>query len=237
MNKGILYLIPSPLGDVPLTDCIPTLNIYILNELQHFVVEDIGTARTYMARAGMKEKLDSLNYYELSEHTPAAEIDGFIKLLLSGQNVGLISEAGLPAVADPGSNLVAAAHSNGIRVIPLVGPSSLMMALMSSGLSGQAFSFHGYLPIKPQQREAKIKEIESLSRKGGGSQIFIETPYRNDKLMSTLLRCCSPLTKLCVAADIGMQTEFIMTKRVAEWRKSPIEIGKKPTVFIIQSFR
>lgn len=237
MKKGILYLIPSPLGEVPLTDCVPTLNIYILNEVKHFVVEEIATARGFLARAGLKEKLDSLNYYELNEHTPQSAVEEYIKILLSGENVGLISEAGLPAVADPGSNLVAMAHSNDIRVIPLVGPSSLMLALMSSGLQGQAFAFHGYLPIKPDQRKAKIKELESASKRGCSSQIFIETPYRNDKLMSTLLEVCSPFTKICVAASIGMQTEFIKTKTVAQWRKNPIVIGKKPAVFILQSFK
>lgn len=237
MKKGILYLIPSPLGEVPLTDCVPTLNFYILNEVKHFVVEEIGTARTFLARAGLKEKLDSLNYYELNEHTPESAVNEYIKILLKGENVGVISEAGLPAVADPGSTLVAQAHLNDIRVIPLVGPSSLMLALMSSGLQGQAFAFHGYLPIKPEARRAKIKEMESLSRKGGGSQIFIETPYRNDKLMSTLLETLSPFTKICVAASIGLQTEFIKTKTVAEWRKNPIVIGKKPAVFILQSFK
>lgn len=233
MNKGILYLIPSPLGPVPLTDCTPVLNMYILNELKHFVVEEIGTARTFLAHAGLKEKLDSLNYYELNEHTPENAVDEYVKILLKGENVGLISEAGLPAVADPGSNLVAAAHRNDIRVIPLVGPSSLMMALMSSGLNGQKFSFHGYLPVKPDARKAKIKELELLAKKSGCSQLFIETPYRNDKLMSTLLEVCSPLTRICVAASIGLQTEFIKTKTVGEWRKNPIVIGKKPAVFIL----
>lgn len=237
MNRGILYLIPSPIGEVPLTDCIPTLNIYILNELQIFVVEEISTARTFLARAGMKEKLDSLDFFELNEHTPESEIDKYISFLLEGKNVGLISEAGLPAVADPGSNLVAAAHRNDIRVIPLVGPSSLMMALMASGLQGQSFAFVGYLPIKKDERIAKIKEIEMLSKRYNQSEIFIETPYRNDKLLEVLLQVCSPKTSLTIAAAIGMQTEYIKTMSIAQWRQKGVTIGKKPTVFILQSYK
>lgn len=237
MNKGVLYLIPTPIGEVPLTDCVPTLNIYILNELKHFVVEEVATARSFLARAGLKEKLDNLNFYTLNEHTPPKEIDSFIKILLGGENVGVISETGLPAVADPGAILVEAAHIHDIRVVPLVGPSSLMLALMSSGLDGQRFSFHGYLPIKIDERRLKIKEMETKSKNGGGSQIFIETPYRNDKLFTSLLEICSLKTKICVAANIGMQTEYIKTKSVEQWRKCKIQIGKKPTVFILQAFK
>lgn len=235
MSKGILYLIPSPLGEVPLTDCVPTLNIYILNELQHFVVEEISTARKFLSRAGCKEKLDSLNFYTLNEHSDPNVVDKYIDLLLKGNNVGLISEAGLPAVADPGSILVERSHQHDIRVIPLVGPSSLMMALMASGLEGQSFAFNGYLPIKIEERKSRIKQLELISRKFKQSQIFIETPYRNDSLLATFLDVCSNKTKLTIAADITVQTEYIKTKTIAQWREANIKIGKKPCVFIIQS--
>ncbi len=237
MNKGILYLIPSPLGDVPLTDCVPTLNFYILNEVTHFVVEEISTAKRFISKAGLKEKLDTLNFYELNEHTNPDMIHKYISILLNGNNVGLISEAGLPAVADPGASLVSLAHKHDIRVIPLVGPSSLMMALMASGLQGQSFTFHGYIPVKDGARKNKIKEMELTSKRFNQSQIFIETPYRNDSLFKTILEVCSPFTYVTIAANISVQTEYIKTKNVAQWREANITIGKKPCVFILQSFK
>lgn len=233
MSKGKLYLIPSPLGESPVTDSVPALNIYIMETVKHFVVEEITTARRFLSRCGLKGKIEELNFYELNEHTDPKTAAGYVSLLKEGNDVGLISEAGLPAVADPGAILVAAAHAEDIQVIPLVGPSSLMMALMASGLQGQNFAFNGYLPIKEEMRRAKIRQLEALSKKLNQSQIFIETPYRNDSLLSSFLEVCSSNTMLTIAADISLPSAFIKTKSIGMWKKSGIKIGKRPCVFII----
>lgn len=233
MAKGKLYLIPSPLGEGAVADALPPRNIYIIESLKHFVVEEITTARRFLSRCGLKGMIETLNFYELNEHTDPKVGAGYVSLLLEGNDVGLISEAGLPAVADPGSILVAAAHREDIQVIPLVGPSSLMMALMSSGLQGQNFAFNGYLPVKEEARKSKLRFYEAHSRKMNQSQIFIETPYRNDALFASILETCSPSTMLTVAADISLPAEFIRTMPVGLWRKSGMKIGKRPCVFII----
>ena len=233
MAKGKLYLIPSPLGEGAVADALPPRNIYIIESLKHFVVEEITTARRFLSRCGLKGTIETLNFYELNEHTDPKVGAGYVSLLLEGNDVGLISEAGLPAVADPGSILVAAAHREDIQVIPLVGPSSLMMALMSSGLQGQNFAFNGYLPVKEEARKSKLRFYEAHSRKMNQSQIFIETPYRNDALFASILETCSPSTMLTVAADISLPAEFIRTMPVGLWRKSGMKIGKRPCVFII----
>ena len=233
MAKGKLYLIPSPLGEGAVADALPPRNIYIIESLKHFVVEEITTARRFLSRCGLKGRIETLNFYELNEHTDPKVGTGYVSLLLEGNDVGLISEAGLPAVADPGSILVAAAHREDIQVIPLVGPSSLMMALMSSGLQGQNFAFNGYLPVKEEARKSKLRFYEAHSRKMNQSQIFIETPYRNDALFASILETCSPSTMLTVAADISLPAEFIRTMPVGLWRKSGMKIGKRPCVFII----
>ena len=233
MAKGKLYLIPSPLGEGAVADALPPRNIYIIESLKHFVVEEITTARRFLSRCGLKGRIETLNFYELNEHTDPKVGAGYVSLLLEGNDVGLISEAGLPAVADPGSILVAAAHREDIQVIPLVGPSSLMMALMSSGLQGQNFAFNGYLPVKEEARKSKLRFYEAHSRKMNQSQIFIETPYRNDALFTSILETCSPSTMLTVAADISLPAEFIRTMPVGLWRKFGMKIGKRPCVFII----
>ena len=233
MANGKLYLIPSPLGEGAVADALPPRNIYIIESLKHFVVEEVTTARRFLSRCGLKGKIETLNFYELNEHTDPKVGVGYVSLLQEGNDVGLISEAGLPAVADPGNVLVAAAHRAGIQVVPLVGPSSLMMALMASGLQGQNFAFNGYLPVKEEARKSKLKFYEAHSRKMNQSQIFIETPYRNDSLMSSIMEVCSPSTMLTVAADISLPAEYIKTMPVGLWRKSGIKIGKRPCVFII----
>lgn len=216
-----------------MADALPPRNIYIIESLKHFVVEEITTARRFLSRCGLKGRIETLNFYELNEHTDPKVGADYVSLLLEGNDVGLISEAGLPAVADPGSILVAAAHREDIQVIPLVGPSSLMMALMSSGLQGQNFAFNGYLPVKEEARKSKLRFYEAHSRKMNQSQIFIETPYRNDALFASILETCSPSTMLTVAADISLPAEFIRTMPVGLWRKSGMKIGKRPCVFII----
>lgn len=231
--KGTLYLIPSPLGDSGVEAVIPAGTLSVLNSLRYFAVEELRSARRYLSAAGLRGKIDSLELFLLNEHTKESEIDDYIKLLLDGNSLGVVSEAGLPAVADPGGNLVARAHREGILVKPLTGPSSLMLALMASGKNGQGFTFCGYLPVKSEDRRSRIKELERNAAKTGNSQIFIETPYRNDSLMSDLLMVCSPGTYLTVAQNISLQDEFIKTLSVEEWRKRIPVLNKKPCVFIL----
>ena len=200
--------------------------------LQCFVVEELRTARRVLSRYGLRGRIDGLEFHVLNEHTTPQEVEAMLPLF-EGRDVGLISEAGLPAVADPGAALVALCHRNGIEVVPLVGPSSLMLALMASGLNGQSFAFRGYIPAKTDERRAAIRELEKQSRALNQSQIFIETPYRNDALLGDLLQQLSPSTRLCVAADLTLPTQFIRTDTVAGWRKRLSPVGKRPCVFIL----
>ncbi len=232
-DKGQLYLIPSPLGDNDPAEVIPAPVLERLRGLKTFVVEEVRTARRYLSRAGLKGQIEGLEFHVLNEHTPEAEVEALAALFDGGQDVGLITEAGLPAVADPGSALVALCHRRGIRVVPFVGPSSLMMALMASGLNGQSFAFLGYLPAKTDERRNAIRNIEKQSAARHQTQIFIETPYRNDAMLEDLLRICAPGTRLCIAADITLPEETIRTRTVAQWRKEPMTIGKRPCVFMI----
>ena len=232
MSKGKLYLIPSPLGEYEPAEVIPEGTLRVLKGLQTFVVEETWTARRYLSAAGLKGHIAELEFHELNEHTAPAEVEALLPLFDKG-DVGLISEAGLPAVADPGAALVALCHRHGIAVVPLVGPSSLMLALMASGLDGQSFSFRGYLPAKTDERRAAIRHLEKDSAALHQSQIFIETPYRNDSLLGDLLEQLSPGTRLCLAADITLEDAFIRTDSVAGWRKNKPVIGKRPCVFII----
>ena len=232
-EKGTLYLIPSPLGENKPAEVIPAPVLDKLRTLGTFVVEELRTARRYLSRAGLKGHIDALEFHVLNEHTPESEVEAMAALFEDGRDVGLITEAGLPAVADPGAALVALCHRRGIRVVPFVGPSSLMMALMASGLNGQSFAFQGYLPAKTDERRAAIKSIEKQSAAHHQTQIFIETPYRNDAMLEDLLRICAPATRLCIAADITMPDETILTRSVAQWRKNPITLGKRPCVFLI----
>ena len=204
-----------------------------LEGFKTFVVEEIRTARRYLSRAGLKGKIGELDFYELNEHTDAATIEGYLKLFEDGNNVALISEAGLPAVADPGAQLVALAHSHGIEVVPAVGPSSLMLALMASGLNGQSFAFCGYIPAKTDERRSRLRTLEKVSAQLKQTQIIIETPYRNDSLFADILATCSPGTRVCIAANITMPDAFIKTRKVSAWKKEQLTIGKRPCVFLI----
>ena len=202
--------------------------------LKCFVVEEVRTARRFLSAAGLKGHIEELEFHTLNEHTSQSEVEALAELFDKG-DVGLISEAGLPAVADPGAALVALCHRKGIEVVPLTGPSSLMLALMASGLNGQSFAFRGYLPAKTEERRNAIKDLERQSRSLNQSQIFIETPYRNDALFEDLLKFLQPSTRLTVAADITLPTAFIRTFTVEKWRKAPVTIGKRPCVFIVLS--
>lgn len=230
--KGKLYLIPSPLGEYDPSEVLPQTVLDTACGLKCFVVEELRTARRFLSAAGLKGYIEALEFHTLNEHTQPQEVEALAALFDKG-DVGLISEAGLPAVADPGAALVALCHREGIEVVPLVGPSSLMLALMASGLNGQSFAFRGYLPAKTEERRSAVKDLERLSKSLNQSQIFIETPYRNDSLLKDLLQFLQPSTRLCVAADLTLPTAFISTRTVAQWRRAPVTIGKRPCVFII----
>ena len=230
MNK--LYLIPSPLGDNEPAEVLPASVLELLPKIGIYVVEETRTVRRFLSKAGLKGHIEELEFHELNEHTTPAEVEALLPLFSRG-DVGLISEAGLPAVADPGAALVALCHRRGIEVVPMVGPSSLMLALMASGLDGQSFAFRGYLPAKTDERRNALRNVEKQSAQLHQSQIFIETPYRNDSLLADMLNILAPATRLCLAADITLPTQTIRTRTVAEWKKNPMTIGKRPCVFII----
>lgn len=233
--KGKLYLIPSPLGEYEPEEVLPAPVLEVARSLRRFVVEEVRTARRFLSKAGLRGHIEELEFHTLNEHTTQQEVESLASLF-DNSDVGLISEAGLPAVADPGAALVALCHRHDIEVVPLVGPSSLMLALMASGLNGQSFAFRGYLPAKTDERRSAIKAIERDSRQLHQSQIFIETPYRNDALLKDLLQFLQPQTRLTVAADITLPDKYIRTRTVEEWRSktgTTETIGKRPCVFII----
>ena len=232
-NKGRLYLIPSPLGDNEPSEVIPQPVLESLKRFRTFVVEKVRTARRYLSKAGLKGHIGELQFHELNEHTDAATVEGYLRLFDGGNDVALISEAGLPAVADPGAQLVALAHRHGIEVVPAVGPSSLMLALMASGLNGQSFAFCGYIPAKTDERRSRLKTLEKVSAQLRQTQILIETPYRNDSLFADILSVCSPSVRVCVAVNITMPDAYIRTRKVSEWKKEGLVIGKRPCVFLI----
>jgi len=232
-NKGRLYLIPSPLGDNDPSEVIPQPVLESLKGFRTFVVEEVRTARRYLSKAGLKGHIGELQFHELNEHTDAATVEGYLRLFDGGNDVALISEAGLPAVADPGAQLVALAHRHGIEVVPAVGPSSLMLPLMASGLNGQSFAFCGYIPAKTDERRSRLKTLEKVSAQLRQTQILIETPYRNDSLFADILSVCSPSVRVCVAVNITMPDAYIRTRKVSEWKKEGLVIGKRPCVFLI----
>lgn len=236
MNAGRLLLIPVPLGDAPMTAVLPPDLLTEVRQLRHFVVENAKTARAVLKLFGHPVPLRELNLQELNEHTAPAAVSALLDPARRGETLGLMSEAGCPAVADPGGQLVALAHAEGIPVHPIVGPSSLLLALMASGLNGQRFAFHGYLPAREPDRTAALRSLESDSRKSGGVQLFIETPYRNLAMFDAILQACQPHTRLCVASGLTSRQEWIATKTVSQWRladRPPID--RQPTVFLLQA--
>ncbi len=234
--KGTLYLIPCPISDeTEVWDVLPAANRAVMDSLEYFIVENTRTARRFLSKAGIARKIDTLEFRELNEHTVAGrEVEELVRPLLEGRSAGVISEAGVPAVADPGALVVEACHRHGIRVVPLVGPSSIIMAVMASGLNGQSFAFNGYLPVKPPERAQALRRFERRAHAEHQSQLFIEAPYRNVKLLEQMLQVLDSETRLTLAFDITAPTEWIRTKRVAEWRKESIEgLNKRPAIFII----
>ncbi len=234
IKPGILYLIPCTLGDTPVEQVLPQHVIAITRKLQHFVVEQPKTARQFLATIQSELPIQSLHFATLNEHTATNELSVLLAPLLAGQDVGIISEAGCPGIADPGAELVNLAHRKGIRVVPLVGPSSILLALMASGLNGQRFAFHGYLPITDAERNKTIAKLETESVKLKQTQLFIETPYRNDKLFGALLAQCRPETLLCVATNITLPSEHILTRPIKQWKSQPIpQLNKHPSMFLL----
>lgn len=232
MDKGTLYLVPVTLGSENSNHVIPEWVIRKTLELRIFIVEEIRTARRYLRMIDKNFPIDESTFYVVNEHTPPEGISSFLGPIFEGKDIGLMSEAGLPCIADPGAIVVKYAHTKGIKVVPLSGPSSIILALISSGFNGQNFTFNGYLPIKPSEREQKIKELEHLSHKGT-TQIFMETPYRNQQLLDTLLKVCQNETLLCLAVDITLENESITTKTVAQWKKNKPLIKDRYSVFVI----
>lgn len=233
---GVLYMIPCPISDsTEVYDVIPAANGRIIDSLDYFIVENVRSARRFLSKAKIARRIDDLEFVELNEHTVAGiAIEQMIKPIVEGRSAGVISEAGVPGVADPGALVVEACHRKGIRVVPLVGPSSILLALMASGLNGQSFAFNGYLPVKPPERAKALKVLERKAQQEHQSQIFIEAPYRNVKLMEQMLQVCGAETRLTVACDITSPEEFISTRTISQWRKYNMpEIAKRPTIFII----
>jgi 16S rRNA (cytidine1402-2'-O)-methyltransferase len=226
---GVLYAIPTPLGGAA-ADALPAPALRTVKSLRHFVVENAKTARAFLKDVGMPCPLQELSISTIESDSSLA-----IRKLQEGESIGLLSEAGCPAIADPGAKLVEAAHAAGIRVVPLIGPSSIVLALMASGLEGQRFAFCGYLPREAEDRRRKIRELEARSRRERETQIFIETPYRNDAMLAALLETLSEKTRLCVATDLTTGTEIIRTKSIKKWRSNQETIGKRPTVFLLLS--
>ncbi len=232
---GKLYLIPSTLGDSPPLEVLPISIKRAIENIDHYIAENEKTARKFIKAVSANKSQPELHFETLNKFTDPSELPNYLSPCLQGLDVGLLSEAGCPAIADPGANVVRIAHDKKIQVVPLVGPSSILLAMMASGMNGQNFAFNGYLPIDNSERRSVIKKFERRSKETGQSQIFIETPYRNDKLLTELLKVLQPHTQLCVAADISLQTETIYTKSIGDWRKVTVDLHKRPTIFIIQA--
>ncbi|PLX13260.1 MAG: SAM-dependent methyltransferase [Marinilabiliales bacterium] len=231
-----VYLIPTTLGDSPVENVIPKYVVDIINSTNHYIVENIKTARRYLIKAGIKTKIDDLTFYELNKHSLPETYNSYLNPIKENHNIGIISEAGTPGVADPGADIVALAHQKNIPVVPLVGPSSILLSVMASGLNGQSFAFVGYLPIQKHERIKRIKELEWKSQTENQTQLFIETPYRNNHLLDDIITTCSAETRLCIATDITLEEEFIKTKSVKEWKKGVPNLNKRPTIFLIHRY-
>jgi 16S rRNA (cytidine1402-2'-O)-methyltransferase len=232
--SGKLYLIPSLLGNSLPESVLPEAVFGLIKRLHYYIVEDIRSARRFLKKVHPPVEIDKITFFELNKYTDEKELPGFLAAALSGHDTGLITEAGVPCVADPGSKITSIAHMRGIQVVPVAGPSSVIMALMASGLNGQKFAFHGYLPVKQHSRIQALKRIEQESVLTTQAQIFMETPYRNMQMLETLTSVCDPASQLCIACDITLETEFIMTRFISEWKKNKPDLHKRPAIFILQ---
>lgn len=233
MIETALYLIPVPLSDVAVENVLPAVNTAIVREIKHFIVENVRSARRFLKKCDRNIDIDSLTFYTLNGHTRTEEIASYLEPLKSRNPMGVISEAGCPAIADPGADVVAIAQSQSLRVIPLVGPSSIIMSLMGSGFNGQSFAFQGYLPIDAGERTRKFKDMEHNIRVNHQTQIFIETPYRNNKLIAEMAKILPKSLKLCVASDISGERESILTRGIGDWAKAKYDYDKIPTIFLL----
>ena len=232
--EAALYLIPVTLGETEIGQVLPAYNHDVIVGIKHFIVENIRSARRFLKKTEKTIDIDQLTFYELNRHTDRKFIGEYLEPLKKGQPVGIISEAGCPAIADPGADVVAIAQSRGYKVVPLVGPSSIIMSVMASGFNGQSFAFNGYLPVEAPQRIKALKKLEQKVQNENQTQLFIETPYRNAKMIETILNALNPKTKLCVAAGITCAEEYIKTRTVAEWKKEKLpDLGKIPAIFVI----
>ena len=232
--KGKLYLIPNHLGDNPENDYF-SINTNIFDSISTIIVENGKEARKFMKSLSLNKALNEFEYLELNKHTTAEEYSTFLDPILKGENMGLISDAGCPGVADPGAEIVALAHKEQIQVVPLTGPSSILLALMASGMNGQKFAFHGYLPRDQKERSKAIKELEQRSAKEKETEIFIETPYRNEQMLKDLLSTCNPSTQICVACNLTQKDEMVFTTSVSNWKKRTYDLHKKPSIFLLLS--
>ena len=238
MPKGKLYMIPTTLGECDVNKILPLYVKEHLHNLDEFIVENSKTARAFLKKMDIPTPQNELKIHVLNKHTPIEEIHGFLNACRNGTNLGLISEAGCPGVADPGAEITKMAHKEDIQVVPLVGPSSILLALMASGMNGQSFAFNGYLPIETSERKKKLQNIERNSRNYNQTQLFIETPYRNDKLIDAIYQNLQGNTKLCIACDLSLNSEYIKTKTVNEWKKATKpDLKKRPCIFLIHAHR
>lgn len=228
-----LYMIPTTLGDTSFERVLPSDLKQLISSVSVFIVENIRTARRFLKKVNPAIVIDDLTFFELNQHTDKKDISRFLEPLQKGLDIGIISEAGCPGIADPGAEVVRIAHTKDIQVVPLVGPSSILLALMASGMSGQNFAFNGYLPIKNPEKSQQIKMLERRMQLEGQTQVFIEAPYRNLQLLEELLKNCEPQTMLCIAVDITLDTEFIRTKPVSFWKTNIPDIQKRPAIFMI----
>jgi 16S rRNA (cytidine1402-2'-O)-methyltransferase len=233
MPFGTLYLIPVPLAEAASAKSFTPFLTDTVNSIKEYIVENEKTARKFLKEAGLKTPQSALIIHDYGKHNRADGTADFFKGLQAGNDVGLMSEAGCPGIADPGAEIVEKAHRMGIKVVPLVGPSSILLALMASGFNGQSFTFHGYLPIDKADRSKRIRELENLSERNDQTQIFIETPFRNNPLLEEILKTAHPKTRLCIACDLTSATEFVQTKTIAEWQKRIPELHKRPAIFLL----
>ena len=231
--KTALYLIPVTLGETEINQVLPSYNHDVIVNIKHFIVENIRSARRFLKKVEKSIDIDELTFYELNKHTSSEAIASYLVPLQEGCPMGVISEAGCPAVADPGADVVAIAQRKGLKVVPLVGPSSIILSVMASGFNGQSFAFHGYLPIEPGERIKRIKALEGRIYAEDQTQLFIETPYRNNKMMEDIVKNCRPTTKLCIAANITCEGEYIKTKTIKEWQGKLPDLSKIPCIFLI----
>ena len=231
--KTALYLIPVLLGDTTVERVLPSYNKEVILGIRHFIVEDVRSARRFLKKVDKDINIDELQFYPLNKHTSPQDISGYLKPLVDGNPMGVISEAGCPAVADPGADVVAIAQRKNLPVVPLIGPSSIILSVMGSGFNGQSFAFNGYLPIEPTERGKKLKALEQRATIEHQTQLFIETPYRNNKMVEDILKNCRPQTRLCIAANITCEDEYIKTKTLKEWKGHVPDLSKIPCIFLL----